>query len=574
MIGNTSKISDFIAFRIKDKMLGKEGGEKSRYYPLESYIDILECVVDGYKKSLEIDFKNKQLEYSKLIERKQAELKTINQDFINSFGFLDISVLDKSKKREKALLNFNEAIEKLWYYTITLKGITFAIQLLNGHLNNAILNIKKEIEVEIKKIVNRRDTLNKEYSDEIQKLNDSKGVKGFASITNDDGLKKFQDALMKNEGKFSAVISRLESLIFKYKDKVLQSSDSLKNKDLPIMKLAYSEIDDLLSDKNFKDLLHEDDQFYNAHIVEVLYNKFDRDADNPKLRDLLVEINKMSAPLAILNASKKGNIEKQKKTIVLLPELQGIKDGSDIDSFYKKFKTVITRNIEDCKILEISNIEFKNEITFAQFYYRITPDMIDSVEKLSKKYDDVRKINEISFLMHTEEVNHLSDLIPPRSAADFKDALLPYLLILDSVGDGFEKYDENSYWKISEVVNMNTTLKGNVAPSEHDGDKIDIFLECKDIDGFLTIDFDKLDDKNSERREKEIPSFINPFIYTAFRKKALSYLKDESVSKAIMQKLQTLLDDCLYKAKNDSSDPRYKRYKEAYLSVQRIINNL
>ena len=100
MLGNTSKISDFISYRIKDKIFGKEGGEKSRYYPLESYIDILECIADGYKKNLETDFKNKQLEYSKLIERKQAELKTINQDFINSYGFFDISVFDKSKKRE------------------------------------------------------------------------------------------------------------------------------------------------------------------------------------------------------------------------------------------------------------------------------------------------------------------------------------------------------------------------------------------------------------------------------------------------------------------------------------------
>jgi len=572
MLGNMSKISDFIAYRIKDKMFGKEGGEKSRYYPLESYIDILECIADGYKKNLETDFKNKQLEYSKLIERKQAELKTINQEFINSFGFLDISVFDRSKKREKALLNFNEAIEKLWYYTITLKGITFAIQLVDGHLKNAILDIKKEIEIEIKKIVTRRDSLNKDYSDEMQKLNDSKGVKGFASITNDEGLRKFQNALMKHEGKFSAVISRLENLIFKHKDKVLQNIDSLKNKDLPIMKLAYSEIDDLLSDKNFKDLLNEEDQFYNAHVIEVLFNKFDRDADNPKLRDLLVDINKMSAPMAKINTSKKGAIERKKETIVVLPELQGIKDGSDIDSFYKKFKIVVKRNIENCKIIEISNIEFKNEITFAQFYYRVLPDMIDSVEKLKKQYDEVRNTHEISFLMHTEDVSNLSDLIPPKSADDYKNALLPYLLILDSVGGGFEFYGDNNYWKISEIVNMNSTLKGNVAPSEHDGDTIDIFLECNNIDGFLTVDFDKLDDKNSQRAE--IPSFINPFIYTAFRKKAFSYLKDESVSVAIMQKLQTFLDDCLVKAKKDSSDPRYKRYKEAYLSVQRIINNL
>ena len=458
------------------------------------------------------------------------------------------------------------------YYTITLKGITFAIQLLNGHLKNAILDIKKEIEIEIKKIVGRRDSLNKDYSDEMQKLNDSKGVKGFASITNDEGLKKFQKALMKNEGKFSAVISRLENLIFKHKDKVLQNIDSLKNKDLPIMKLAYSEIDDLLSDKNFKDLLNEEDQFYNAHVIEVLFNKFDRDADNPKLRDLLVNINKMSSPMAKLNASKRGDIERKKETIVVLPELQGIKDGSDIDSFYKKFKAVVGRNIENCKIIEISNVEFKNEITFAQFYYRVLPDMIDSVEKLKKQYDEVRNTHEISFLMHTEDVSNLSDLIPPKSADDYKNALLPYLLILDSVGGGFEFYGDNNYWKISEIVNMKSTLNGNVAPSEHDGDKIDIFLECNDIDGFLTVDFDKLDNKNSERRE--IQSFINPFIYTAFRKKALSYLKDESVPVVIMQKLQTFLDDCLIKAKKDSSNPRYKRYKEAYLSVQRIINNL
>jgi len=574
MLGNISKISDFIAHRIKDKMLGKEGGEKSRFYPLESYIDILECIADGYKKNLETDFKNKQLEYSKLIDRKQAELKTINQEFINSFGILEISVLDKSKKREKALLNFNEAIEKLWYYTITLKGITFALQLLNGPLKNAILDIKKEIEIEIKKIVNRRDSLNKEYSDEMSKLNDSKGVKGFASITNDEGLKKFQDALVKDRPKFEAVISKLEGLIFKHKDKVLQNIDNLNNKDLPIMKLAYSEVDDLFSDKNFKDLLNEEDKFYNAHVIEVLFNKFERDADNPKLRDLLIDINKKSSPMAKLNTSRKGAIERKKETIVVLPELQGIKEGSEIDSFYKKFKRVLESNIESCKIIEISNVEFKNEITFAQFYYRVLPDMIDSVEKLKKQYDEVSDNHEISFLMHTEDVSHLSDLIPPRSAEDYKNALLPYLLILDTVGGCFILYGDNNYWKISEIVNLKPTLNGNVTPSEHDGDTIDIFLECNDINGFLNVDFDRLDKKNSEGRDKIIPSFINPFIYTAFRKKALSYLKDESISVAITQKLQIFLDDCLAKAKKDSSDPRYCRFKEAYLAVQRIINNL
>jgi hypothetical protein len=176
-------------------------------------------------------------------------------------------------------------------------------------------------------------------------------------------------------------------------------------------------------------------------------------------------------------------------------------------------------------------------------------------------------------LMHTEDVSNLSDLIPPKTAEDYKNALLPYLFILDSFGNVFDLYGENKFWKISETINMNPNLTGNASPTLHDRDSIDIYLECNSIDGFLTADFDKLDEQNSKQR-KEIQSFINPFIYTALRKKAITCLKDESNSAPIIHKIQTMLDDCLIKAKNDSSDPRYMRYKEAYLSVQRIINNL
>lgn len=562
MLNNLSQISDFIAYRIKDKMFGKEGGAKSRYYPLESYVDLLECIAQEYIDNLERDFKNKQLEYTKLVERKQLELKSINEDFINSFG-----IFGSSNKREKAIGDFNETLEKFWYYTISLKGITFAIQLVQSHLQAKLLDVKKEIEKDINQIKIRRDKLNQEYIEEKQRLSGNKEIKGFKSITNDEGLERFQIALLKDKAKFNAVMIKLENLIFEHKDKVLQSMD-LKNKDLPIMKQAYKEVDELLSEKNFRDLLKEEDKFYNAHVVEVLYNKYDKDANSPKLKDLFTEMNNFSAPLAtISNPNKKGGVTTNHTKIVVLPELSGVKDNdTEITDFYNNLKKLIKSTI-NAEIKEIKDDKFKNEITIAQFLWPVLPDQIDNIEDLKKVYDDLKKSHQINFLMHTEDNQYLVDLIPPKSPEEYKIALLPYLMILNSVEGGFEYYGSDDFWKISQTI---STKVYDTQTSTHDDEKIDIFLESNDIDNFMKQDFRKLDQRNTSGI---IPGFIHPFVFTAIKSKANLFIKEKRNSEVILKNIQKFLDDYLVKVKNDSSNEDYKRFKNAYQSIQKIINN-
>jgi hypothetical protein len=562
---NVSKISDFIGNRIKDKMFGKNGGKFSRYYPLNSYIDILETLAQEYIDNLERNFKNKQIEYTKLVKSTQEELKTINEEFISSFG-----IFGSSSKREKTILNFNDTLEKFWYYTITLKGITFGIQLVHSHLQGKLLDIKKEIENDIHQIENRRNVLNQEYLEEIQKLNNKEGVKGFASITDDEGLKKFQVALMKNKDKFTEVITRLESLIFEHKDKVFMSVKDKENKDLPIMKAAYDEIDYLLSGKNFRDLLGEEDQFYNAHIVDVIYNKFDRDIKSPKLKDLLIYIEKMSSPMALFTNTKKGSVQSEKKIILLLPQLQGTKDNGELLDFYNKLKHKIKDEIQNCIVIEVEDEEFKNEITVAQFQYKVFPDMLDSVEKLKVIYDKFSSNHELNFLMHTEDVSNLVDLIPAKNAINYKESLLPYLMIMNTMENSFQTYGDNGFWKITEKVNLISEYE--TTNSKHEGEEIDIFLECNDIDVFMALDFQKLEKKNTYR--KETTGFISPFIYTAIKKRAVSFIDNEEKADTVVKKLDEFLDKCLIEAKNDSSNPRYVSYKNAFIKIKKIIISL
>lgn len=568
MLNNLNQISEFIAFRIKDKLFGKEGGKQSRTFPLESYVDLLECIIGNYFNGLERDLKNKQQEFTKLVERKQAELKTINEEFINSFGLF----INQPKKREKAIGNFNDALEKFWLYTISLKGITYAIQLINSQLKNNLLEVKKEVEYDVKKIADRRNKLNQEYEEEKRRLSGSKEIKGFKSITNEEGLERFQTALMKDRTKFDGVMTSLENLIFEHKDKVFQSVDFLKNKDLPIMKQAYKEIDALLSERNFRELLNEDDKFYNAHVVEVLYNKFDKDANNPKLKDLFTEMNMFSAPLATVSSPEgKGGIVTHNEKIVVLPQLQGVKQNdTEILTFYEELKKVIKSTLgldSNDAIKEIKDDKFKNEITISQFLWPTRPDQIDNIIDLKKEYDDLKKINQIYFLMHTEDTQNLVDLIPPKSPEEYKDMLLPLLLMINSIEGGFELYGSEQFWKISQKI---STKMYETQTSAHDEEKVEIFLESNNIEDFLKLDFRKLDNKNTT---DIISGFIHPFIYSAIRSKAEGFLKDKNNSNVILQNVQKFLTDYLAKVKNDSSDLNYKRFRNAYLIIQGIINN-
>ena len=329
--------------------------------------------------------------------------------------------------------------------------------------------------------------------------------------------------------------------------------------------------------------MNENDQFYNAHIIDVLFNKYERDANDPKLKDLLIEIKRLSSPMALLNSDNKGAIQRKELVLIILPQLQQVRAGdANIMQFYSDLKRKMKESISNnAKIVEIAGTEFKNEITFVTFFYRVVPDMIDSVEKLSLVYDKEKKNTEHKFLMHTEDATSLVDLIPPRTEIEFKNLLLPYLMILNSVENGFEHYGDLNFWKISVRVNFNKSWSwdDDKVPSIHDGEQIDIFLESKSIDDFLKVDYDKLDrknsyDENTGRGNQNIYSFINPFILHAFKKRALSFLQNEEGRELVINKIQLFLDDCFITAKQDTTDLRYRKYKEAYQSVIDIINNI
>ena len=566
MVNCLSPISDFLAFRIKDKLFGTEGGKQSRTYPLESYIELLLCIVQEYLPGLEKDLTNKQLEFTKLAERKQDELKNLNEEYINSFGI----IFNNPKKRENAINNFNDALEKFWLYTISLKGISFAIQLINSHLKNKLLDVKKDVENDVKSIADRRNKLNQEYEEERRRLSGSDEIKGFKSITNDEGLEKFQTALMKDKPRFDEVMVRLENLIFENMDSVLEKVETLKNKDLPIMKQAYNEIDNLLSERNFRELLNEDDNFYNAHVVEVLYNKY-KEANNPKLKDLFSEMYSFSSPLSTVSSPEgKGGIETHSEKIVVLPQLQGVRqNNTQILNFYSELKKTIesTLGLSNDSIKEIKDDKFKNEITIAQFLWPIRPDQIDNVVDLKKEYDELKKIAQINFLMHTEDTQNLVELIPPKSPDEYKSMILPFLLIIDSIDGGFELYGSENFWKVSQ--NISTKII-ETQTSAHDEEKVDIFLESNNIEDFLKLDFKKLDNKNST---DIISGFIHPFVFNAIRSKAEKFIKKESNVDVILKNIQKFLDEYLIKVKNDSSDKNYKQFKNAYLTVHGIINN-
>jgi hypothetical protein len=546
MLNNLARVSEFLTERIKDKMFGKNGGKASRLFPLESYSDLILCISQDYIPNLEKDLKNKQLTYAKEVERLHEELKNINVAYINSFG-----IFGSSKKREISVLNFNVSLEKLWLCTVSLKGINFAFQLL-PFLQSKLMDVKKEIELNVKTVVDRRSNLELAYGVEKQRLNGVDQLKGMQSITNNEGLAKFQEALMKDKTKFEGVMNRLESLLFENKDKLFENPSSLMNKDLPIMEHAYQEIDDLLSAKNFKDLLNEEDQFYNAHVIDVLYNKYNKNAEDSALKELFSEMLRFSAPLASISSiGGKGNIKTNFKKIIILPELEGINlQNKDVLQFYSDLKKTIKGTI-GVEIKEIKDPRFKNEITIAQFLYPVRTDMIDNLEHLKKEYDELSKNPKLNFLMHTEDSQNLVDLIPPKTKESLTDMLLPYLMVLSSISDGFEYYGDANFWKIA-------------TPPDSDTDYIK--LEANTIEDFLKLDYSALDKANSV-------AFVSPLVFTSIKLKGEQFLNqgDETID-MFMKETKSFVRKQLEIAKNDTSNPNYKRFYNALQTLERISN--
>jgi hypothetical protein len=564
MLNNLDQLSDFIALRIKDKMFGKEGGEISRYYPMESYINFLLCIAQEYMDGLERDMKNKQLEYKKLVEKKHVELKTINEEYINNFG-----IFGSAKKREVAVGNFNAALESFWKYTVELKGITFAIQLIHSNLKSKLLSLKTEIENDITQMVKRRDVLNQEYLIEKNKLGGKESINGFRAITNDEGLEKFQMALMKNRPMFEAVIQKLEKLIFEQKNNVCKSVEDFGNKNLSVMKQAYKEIDFLLSEKNFRDLLHEDDQFYNAHVVEVLYNKFNKDISNPKLKELITEMETYSAPLATLNNPHgKGNMKSKTVKSVIIPDLTGVKaNDPNILDFYNSLKKLIV-NLTGADNIVIKEEKFKNEITISQFSVPLRTDQIDNIEDLMKDYEENSKVGVINFLLHTEDTQGLVDLVPPKNHEEFNEVLLPYLLILNTDENSFEKYGLENFWKISRLIDTKESIPSGTV---HDQVKLTVYLESNNINDFLKLNFKSLDDRNISEHNS---GFLTPLVFNVIQGNAIDLIKQEGRSDLVMKSMTKLLDNCLVEANNDEQDKVYKKFKAAYNEIKAIIKTV
>lgn len=557
MLNNIPQVADFLANRIKDKIFSNTVNLK---YPLESYSDILLCIAQDYIDKFEKDLLNKQQILTKQVQQRQIELKNINKEYIDSFGYL----FNNAKKREKSIESYQEALRVFWQSTIELKGINFAIQLINSQLKKKLLEIEKEVENKIKKITERRDKLELEYQAEKEKLTGNREIQGFKVVSNDEGIDQFQTELMKNRDLFDSVIDSLADLIYENKDKVFLDVDTLGNKDLPIMKDAYKKIDELLSAQNFT-TMNLVDNFYNAHIVDVLYNKFNQNANDPDLKRLFVEMNDFSSPLSKVNSMNQG-INTTHRRIVILPRLQGLnQNNSGILQFYSNLqntiKTTLGFGVGNDDIIEINDGRFKNEISICQFFEPIKPDQIENIIKLKEEYDKLKNNHQVHFLMHTEDVQCLVDLVPPHTPDEMKNLLLPYLLILNSVENGFEDYGEEKYWKITEVV----VDSGNV----HNTRVVTVYLESNSVDGFLSCNFNTLDRKNSV----EIGGFINASVYNVIRTKAMKLIDNTDASEKISKSLIAFLDSYLVKVKNDKTNINYLRYRDAYVLAEKLINN-
>lgn len=589
MMGNNlPKIAEFISQRIKKKMFGKEDGI-SRFYPLKSYIDIIDVIVKGYFDHLETLFTRKRDEYRRIIQLKKVEINNAKKDYVDSFWILG---LGSKRKRENAVNTFKSSLKELWNANVNLAGLEFAVQLVHSHLKNKLLDVKREIVNEISEIEERRNKLQQAFENEKAKLNSAKlasegGVSGFVSLTDEVALGRFLENLFKKrdaeagqQGKYQETIAQLEQTIFENKDKVLSVLKTSEGDELEIqqglaflMNDAYKAVDDLLSDDTFRKLNLEDN-FYNAHVIQVLYNKFNKDANNSALRDLFKNLNAFSAPMAKITSKSKGVMRLKEEKIILIPELQGIKEGSPLIEFYQSLKSTLKADMPGSKIAQIRNEEYKNEITIAQFYRSVFPDMIDTVEKLKKDYDEAINNHELKFLMHTEDVSVLPDLVPPKTEDQYKEQLFPYMMVLSYVDNSFKTY-QNGLWKLEEQVNLSAAVNnvtGRV--SDIDGDIIDIYFGTNTLEGFWNLNITKLDDEMYRNYRDEIPSFLNPFVFHAVKKRAEQYLRDENTKKIIIERIEVLVTDVYNEVGQVRANPKFLRYKKSRDFIVELTNAL
>lgn len=549
--------AEFIANRIKNKILGKES---SRNFPLVSYIDLLQSISTEFIDKLTADLKNKQSEYKKLLDNSQKELNNIREEFVSSFGFFSW-IFGGTKKREKAIKNFETTLQQFWIYTISLRGIDYAFQLINSHLKNKLLEVKVEIEKDISKIKERRDSLNKEYLEEKRKIEGKDDIGGFKPVSDSNKLKEFQTILLKNGDKLNPIMQQLEQYIFDEKDKVC-NLQNYNNKKLSTIESAFEMVDDILSDKNISDLMvGESDTFYNANIIELLYKKYNGNANDVQLTELFADLDKRSAPMALINGLNKGNIETKHKKLVIIPMIEGVKaDNKEILEFYNTLKDKITNTIQGSIIKELTGLDIRNEITICQFLYPIRTDAIDNIIELKKDYDKDKSVPQMLFLVHTEDCSDLVELIPPEQIDEFKNMLLPYVMIISSVENGFEEpYGPEKYWQIS----------GSLSENKNNANIITVQLECNKLDSFLKVDFNKLDKLNTKGN---ITGFIHPDVFRIIEKRALDLLSVKGNDSIIVEKCNKFIDEYLKQIQNDLLDKTYLRFKSAYQMVIKIIN--
>jgi hypothetical protein len=582
---NLPKIAEFIAQRIKRKMFGKEDGV-SRYYPMKSYIDIIDVIIQGYFDYLEKHFVKRRDEYKRIVGVKRTEIDNIKKDYVGSFG-----LLGSKSKRENAVNAFKTALKELWYANVNLAGIEFAIQLVHSHLKNKLLDVKDQITNEIAEIEIKRNKLEQALVQEKGKLNNTNkpsegGISGFVSLTDEKALAQFLEKLFKKQdaepgqqGKYQEVISKLEQAIFENKDKVLKVLKKSDGNELEIqqglaflMNDAYQAVDDLLSEDTFRKL-NMKDNFYNAHVVQVIYNKFEGDANSTALRDLLRSLNAFAAPMAKITSRSKNKISITEAKLILLPELQGVEEGSQLISFYDALKSTLLTDMPGSKILPIKNVEYQNEITIAQFYRTVLPDMLDTVEKLKRDYDEKVKNHELKFLMHTEDVSVLPDLVPPKTEEQYKELLFPYVMVLSTVDNAFKTY-KDGLWKIEEQVNLSASVSGVTGKvSDIDGDTIDIYFGTNTLEGFWNLDIEKLDEEYKNYRD-EIPSFLNSFIFHAIKKLAQKYLSDVEKSPEIINRITELVEGVYNEVGQVRANPKYMRYKKSRDFIIELTNTL
>jgi hypothetical protein len=582
---NLPKIAEFIAQRIKRKMFGKGDGV-SRYYPMKSYIDIIDVIIQGYFDYLEKHFVKRRDEYKRIVGVKRTELDNIKKDYVGSFGFLG-----SKTKRENAVNAFKTALKELWYANVNLAGIEFAIQLVHSHLKNKLLDVKDQITNEIAEIETKRNKLQQAFEKEKRKLNSNKkasegGISGFVSLTDEKALTQFLEKLFKKQdaepgqqGKYQEVISKLEQAIFENRDKVLKVLKNSDGNELEIqqglsflMDDAYQAVDDLLSEDTFRKL-NMKDNFYNAHVVQVIYNKFEGDANSTALRDLLRSLNAFAAPMAKITSKTKGGIKLKEAKLILLPELQGYEEGSPLLAFYDSLKSTLLTEMPGSKILPIKNVEYQNEITIAQFYRTVFPDMLDTVEKLKRDYDEAVNNHELKFLMHTEDVSVLPDLVPPKTEEQYKELLFPYVTVLSCVDNAFETYKEG-LWKLVEPINLSESAKDVTGKiSDIDGEKLDIYFGTNTLEGFWDIDIEKLDREYLNYFD-EIPSFLNPFIFHAIKKRAQKYLSDAEKGPEIINRITELVEGVYNEVGQVRANPKYMRYKKSRDFIIELTNTL